>query len=260
MIRRDVIDENGRPAWMLISQVEHAGLAGRLAEHWGAGPFAPYRLHADVLAAVFHHDDGWASWEESPGVDRQTGRPLDFTEMPAAEAVAIWRDSIGTCARVSPLAATLVSDHFTVLAQRAANWKKDAESARAMERFVAEQDGLRRQWNEQWRGDRSEERARQVEVIGLAQLQFFDIVSLWFCCSERSEAVTFDSPGGLPVTFSPRRSDQMTVAPWPFTVSELNLEVRACQIPVKNYPDTRALAPAMLETSLSWRLTAATDE
>ena len=55
MIRRDATLPDGSPAWVLVSQVDHAHLAGELAEGWRDGLPAASVL----LPTIYRHDDGW---------------------------------------------------------------------------------------------------------------------------------------------------------------------------------------------------------
>lgn len=97
MIRR----EHGRD-WLLISQVEHASLAAALAEAWNFNGSRMAALRDELVQAVRQHDAGWAAWEQSPGVDPDSGRPRDFTEMPMPEATGIWSRSIAFCLEHHP--------------------------------------------------------------------------------------------------------------------------------------------------------------
>ncbi|HEX6984505.1 MAG TPA: DUF3891 family protein, partial [Planctomycetaceae bacterium] len=92
MIRREATD-----GWLLISQVDHARLAGDLAAAWGNDRVAGLPLAEWLVPAVRDHDEGWRIWEAAPTVTEE-GRPRQFTEMPAAEAAAIWAVSIDVCA------------------------------------------------------------------------------------------------------------------------------------------------------------------
>ena len=89
MIRRETA--NGLT---LISQVDHAYLAARLAACWGNAEVPPLPLTASLLQAVARHDDGWQQWEAAPQLDGETGQPLNFTEMPMDVATGIWSRSI----------------------------------------------------------------------------------------------------------------------------------------------------------------------
>jgi hypothetical protein len=92
MIRRETDD-----AWLLISQVDHAHLAADLAAAWGNDHVPRLPLAEWLVPAIRDHDEGWRDWECTPTVT-DGGRPRQFTEMPAAEATAIWSKSIAICA------------------------------------------------------------------------------------------------------------------------------------------------------------------
>jgi hypothetical protein len=120
MIVREVFaasNQSGdQPAcWALISQIEHARLAYDLATHWSELPLSDGLLSETVLPTIFHHDDGWAAWDNAPQVDPQSGRPLSFLEMPLAESLDIWTGSIQAVEPFGPLASWLVAEHFTKL-------------------------------------------------------------------------------------------------------------------------------------------------
>ena len=114
MIRR----ADGAEAWILISQIDHAQLAARLAAHWRGPAADQLEPRLELLAAIEHHDDGWAGWEAKPGVDDVTGRPLAFDEMLLGESLAIWRHSITAAEAFGPLAAYCVAGHFCALLER----------------------------------------------------------------------------------------------------------------------------------------------
>jgi hypothetical protein len=133
MIRREFQLENRTAAWLFISQVEHARISGELVRTWGE------TFSDDVLAAIMHHDDGWAAWEAEPQIDRRRGRPYSFLEMPIADVLAIWDGSIKAARNFGPLAGAIVAGHFISLASGsdqasnplAANWLREMAEARA---------------------------------------------------------------------------------------------------------------------------------
>ena len=94
MIRRDAADD-----WLLISQVEHARLAADFARVWGNQRVPSLPLADPLIRAVRDHDNGWWSWEQSPGIDPAAGWPRNFTEMPMTVATSIWTASIDSAAR-----------------------------------------------------------------------------------------------------------------------------------------------------------------
>lgn len=96
MIRRDLID-----GFLLLSQVDHAHLAGDLASAWGNDRIAGLPLADRLVRAIRDHDEGWRHWESTPTVTAD-GLPRQFTEMAATDATSIWTASIDLCAGGEP--------------------------------------------------------------------------------------------------------------------------------------------------------------
>jgi hypothetical protein len=256
MIRRDHTTADGQHRWVLIAQPEHARLSGLLAESWGAAPFVPLDPRDELLAAIYHHDDGWADWERSPQVDPQSGRPLAFTEMPLADSLAIWRGSIDAASRFGELAAWAVAGHFSALLRSSTTWRKaGGEQMQLAEEFLHEQDTSRAEWLARWLSADPKANTRELAGQGLRHLQFFDALSLWFCCAERSLPQTFEPPDGPLVTITPVDSGSFEVQPWPFTVSALPVSVAGRSVPAVRYSDAEQLAAAKSsDVRLDWVL------
>ncbi len=106
MIRREMMLADGAAIWLLVSQVEHAHVSGEVVQHW-RDAFSP-----DVAEAVCHHDDGWATWEAAPKMNPEVGGPYSFLEMPLAESLTIWDESIAAGRKFGPLAGWMVAGHF----------------------------------------------------------------------------------------------------------------------------------------------------
>lgn len=75
----------------MVTQPDHAQIAGYLAAHWGNEEFnAPgyyfksddsNRLKDEVVLAVSEHDNGWWEWEAAPDLNNIDGLPLNLTEV-----------------------------------------------------------------------------------------------------------------------------------------------------------------------------------
>lgn len=99
--------------WM-VTQPDHAEVAGYLAAHWGndhfarPGHYAPApdaeRLRAEVIFAVAQHDNGWWEWEATPDVSAVDGFPLDLSEVLKDQQAGMnrWRNGLRRFAQ-SPL-------------------------------------------------------------------------------------------------------------------------------------------------------------
>ncbi len=93
MIRR-VEQEN----WLLITQVEHAHIAGELAFAWGGlENVSPLPMKRHLLPAIRSHDEGWSTWDDTPSLHPKLKAPRSFTEMPMAVSTLLWRESILFC-------------------------------------------------------------------------------------------------------------------------------------------------------------------
>ncbi len=113
MIRREIQFAVGVQQWLLISQIEHARLSGELAElclsRFGGEDTALDGVRHELLQAIIHHDDGWAGWEAAPRLDPKLGRPLSFLELPLAEALTVWSNSIEAAHAFGEFAAWVVA-------------------------------------------------------------------------------------------------------------------------------------------------------
>jgi uncharacterized protein DUF3891 len=252
MIRRDVTPP---PAWILISQIEHAHLAARLAEHWGAGDFAPLWPHGELLWAIEHHDDGWRQWDLAPGVDPSNGRPRSFTEMVPADSAAIWSASIAAAREAGPLAAYVVAGHFCVLARRVSGWLSADIRREIVEPFLAQNESLMASCLSAWQALDPVRNTPAAAKLALAQLQFFDSLSLWFCCSEVGEADSVQAPAGPMLTLTPRGPQSVELAPWPLLVPQLDVEAEGRQVTAKRYDNREELAASPAQpVRLRWQL------
>ncbi len=265
MIRRDALAPDGIRHWILIAQIDHAHLAGQLAEHWGAGGVAPLVDRDELLWAVFHHDDGWRSWDAAPDVDPAHSVPRAFNEMLLNDSLAIWTRSIRVAAEHGPLAGYVVAGHFCALLRRFGHWQDDPNRAREAEAFLAHNDTLRADCLARWCATAPGANTSTQAELALAQLQMFDLLSLWLCCEAVDQPDLVETPAGPNITLSPFNPPNpaepicVEIEPWPLRVERLNLEIRGQAVPVGAYPDCAALAAAPAHPArLQWILRPAT--
>src|SRR4051794_38556920 len=76
--------------WLLFTQHDHALLAGRLAEQFGAGEFA--RGSAETIQGVALHDCGWPLHDDRPTLNER-GEPLHVFESPVWVGCMVWSAS-----------------------------------------------------------------------------------------------------------------------------------------------------------------------
>jgi uncharacterized protein DUF3891 len=97
----------------LVTQRDHAALAGWFAEHWGNEQFVvPAPREALVIAAT-HHDDGWLELDGRPMYNAARQRPAHFIELPLTETVGPYGRGVESVYARDPHAGALVSMHFS---------------------------------------------------------------------------------------------------------------------------------------------------
>jgi hypothetical protein len=243
MIRRDADGQ-----WLLISQVDHARVAADIAALWGNSAVAGLPMPDELVPALRDHDAGWSIWERTPRIDPSTGLPRDFTEMRMDDSTDIWSRSILFCAGRSPLQGLWVSKHFCWLAESAREHRGgNRQDIAAVDAFLAAQETLQSQW---W-GEAATrfdggELADLVEN-GFRCVQFFDRISLWLCCAERSQPWDVELPEqtGSVFRFTPRSSVDSTIDPYPLSCPQLDLSVQAKLIAAKRYSSDEELHGAL---------------
>ena len=107
----------------LVSQPDHAELAGFLAAHWGNDEFArpghfansrdPERLRATTVLAIAQHDNGWWEWEATPELAEVDGLPMGLREVlkNQKDGMNRWRLGIPRLSRNHPYVSLLISFH-----------------------------------------------------------------------------------------------------------------------------------------------------
>jgi hypothetical protein len=95
----------------LVTQPDHAHLAGELLALWHADGLPAHPRRAELLFAAREHDNGWREADAAPRWDAEGGRPHDFITLPARDRIEIWER--GTCrfAAARPYAALLIARH-----------------------------------------------------------------------------------------------------------------------------------------------------
>lgn len=100
---------------LLMSQTDHAALAGRLASSWGNKQFEQPALKDAVVLATTRHDDGWSQADARPLYNVDAKRPLHFHEIDAEDHIPLYRRGVLAVADDDPYAGLLVGMHWTGL-------------------------------------------------------------------------------------------------------------------------------------------------
>lgn len=98
---------------ILITQPDHAGLAGQLAEGWGNERFAIPAPREALICAADHHDDGWHELDGRPTYNESARRPAHFTELPLSVTVGPYGRGVESVYARHAHAGVLVGMHFS---------------------------------------------------------------------------------------------------------------------------------------------------
>jgi hypothetical protein len=234
---------NGR--LFLVTQPEHARLAGELGRWWGNARFEPPAHRDALVTAAGHHDDGWEELDGIPAYNAEHERPAHFLELPLERTVGPYGRGVDRVYERDAHAGALVSMHWAGL--YSTRWGLDGgrpvSHPLAIE-VVAEQE---RRWavalSEAWgrRGRRSE--FEHQTWYAYEVLQALDVISLGLCL------IDLDRPSGdgepIPLLGTLGRLEQpagaRTVSPVPMAPGrgylELTMRVRSpAAVTIDPYP------------------------
>ena len=228
MIIRPAIDD-----LLLVTQPDHAALAGAVMAAWRADGLAEHPEREELLLAVREHDHGWLEPDAAPTVDPVTGAPEDFLDAPAGVRQAVWPRGTARLAGAHPYAAALVAHH-------ALNVYRRHRAEAAWQAFFAEMEDARRTALDRVPA------ARRAGWPGDYRFLFLgDLISLVFC-------------HGWTQPFEGERyrlllaGTTLAVTPDPFAGGEVPLAVPARRIPARRYENdedlrrTLAAAPTVM--------------
>jgi hypothetical protein len=95
---------------LLITQGDHAALAGRIMRAWRLGELSDHPRRDAILTATDHHDDGWKEEDAELHVS-EAGEALDFIAVPPQVKQRIWPRAAERWSDRSPYVAALIAQH-----------------------------------------------------------------------------------------------------------------------------------------------------
>ena len=96
---------------LVVTQNDHAHLAGELLALWRADGLPSHPRRRELLFAAREHDNGWAEADSAPICDRASGRPRDFMTVSRETRQAIWRRGTRRYTEREPYASLLIVRH-----------------------------------------------------------------------------------------------------------------------------------------------------
>jgi hypothetical protein len=267
-----VIRRQDESDFLLITQHDHALIAGELAEQFGNEYFDRPQPLESAIRGVRLHDCGWPLHDDQPTRNRD-GLPLDVFETPRDIALPVWTASVERAAQQDPYAGLLVSLHvlsLSVFATTQTTFEhekfdiSDPADKFAVTKFqhreIERQEKLRMQLG--LRTDRPTHHKHPQEVtqkkedqltFNFRMLQALDAISLAACCTKPPSAQTQDvmpQPGAAPMRLNlARRGKDVTVDPWPFAPAQIELMIPVIRVANKQYASDDELRAAMASGS-----------
>ncbi|MEW6320601.1 MAG: DUF3891 family protein [Acidobacteriota bacterium] len=206
----------------LITQPDHAALAGRIMDRWV--DLAGAERRASILRAVREHDNGWREPDAAPIVDPVTGRVADFVSAPAEVRQGVWPRGVARLAD-DPWAAALVAHHAVFVYDR---YRGDTAWTDFFDGMSRTRDALMAR-----AGGTFDRLAADYTFVRLG-----DLISLVFCCGW-TEAQSF---GRWTIQGD---GDRVDITPDPFLGAVVRLEVEARAIPEGPWPSVEEMRAAV---------------
>ncbi|MCC6891029.1 MAG: DUF3891 family protein [Hyphomicrobiales bacterium] len=168
---------------VMITQNDHAKLAGLFAAHWGNAQFARPHPRNSMLRAAQYHDGGWLRYETDPLLDPVTRRSPTYHQVPNdAPQLAAYQWAIDMLTDVDSYSGLIISRHRTGL------WKSRYGA------IMEPAPGPPRSLGDEIRSfiARNEERQQAIAAgfdsaeiaVNYNLLQVWDLMSLYVCSND----------------------------------------------------------------------------
>jgi hypothetical protein len=185
---------------LCVGQPAHAWISGQLARNWARDPVEPWE---EVCLAAEQHDVGMAEWDAAPELNRETGRPYSFMEMPLATHLRLWTAAPAKVLPQSRYAALLVSMHGTALYEMRDPSRMSAADADAVRAYIASQHELQEHLGAGLDRDRLRRNQRLIWL--------WDFLSLGLCLGWQGRSLDGVTLGDGTIEPWPLRDDAVTL-------------------------------------------------
>lgn len=252
MIRRQTTE-----GFWLITQHDHAAVAGALARHLGNEQFVrPDPFEATVLG-ITHHDSGWPLHDDHPTLSAAR-LPLDVFESPRQITHRVWLESANRAIAIDPYAGLLVCLHGLALSAASVSANQPAKFDPQQLRQQFDLNKFQHQMIERIEhlrpqvglridrplrlglADSWTEPAEEMLKYNLRMLQAMDVLSLSICCTTPPDFIAAHvppTPGaqGVKLKITRPTPNEVRVSPWVFGVAHLEVSVPYRLVPQRTY-------------------------
>jgi hypothetical protein len=198
----------------LISQPDHAALAGKIMANWQ--DLSGHSRRAPIMLAVEQHDNGWREPDAAPSIDPATGRVHDFVNAPASVRQGVWPRGVERLSH-DPWAAALVAQHALTVYDR---YRADPAWSEFLTTMTSMRDAL---------VARTGKPLPELER-GYPFVRMGDLISLVYCNPWKEETYR-----DWTIRFE---DDVVTVTPDPFGGREIPFDIAAIEVPDRPFAST----------------------
>jgi hypothetical protein len=242
MIIRDAVGGEA----IVVGQTDHSRFVGQLAAHWGNEEVARPDPWESVVRAAIYHDYGWITYETSPLVNEETGKPYRFLELPLKERqLESYQWCIDWMAATDVYSALIISRHRTGLWKGRyglINHPQGKYDLHKLDRRILELIERNEAWQEKTMRS-LDPHARDTFTTNYRMMQVWDLLGLYFCCQEPYEDYIDPIPTGFDgegrrMTMRPVGTRKVTFDPYPFDQPSLCVQLSCKRLPSRNYETT----------------------
>jgi hypothetical protein len=223
---------------VMITQNDHAKLAGLFAAHWGNRQFERPRPYTSMMRAAQYHDGGWLRYETNPYLDTATGKSPSFQQVPTDTAqLAAYQWAIDMLTDVDNYTGLLVSKHRTGLWQ--ARYGAITQPPPGPPRKLSSEieDFITR--NEARQHVITAGLDRHEVAVNYNLLQVWDLLSLYICSNEihkdhviEPASTAYSASGdGVALKLTPTSPATIAIDPFPFDAAPLEAAIVYRQLP-----------------------------
>jgi hypothetical protein len=217
---------------VMITQNDHAKLAGLFAAHWGNQQFEQPRPYVSMMRAAQYHDGGWLRYETNPYLNPATGKSPSYQQVPNDTAqLAAYQWAIDMLTDVDSYSGLMVSKHRTGLWQQRYGAITQPPPGPPRKLTSEIEDFIAR--NEARQHVITAGLDRHEVAVNYNLLQVWDLLSLYICSNEvHQEHVIGPAPtaysqagGGVSLRLTPTSPTTIAVDPYPFGRAPLEAAV-----------------------------------
>lgn len=253
-----IVREQPDGSLVMICQTDHAKLSGQLAAHWGNTQFNKPRPYESVVRAATFHDSGWYDYETGPTINPETGKTLNFMQVPWGPVQRrAFQWAVDWMTDLDPYSGMLLSRHRTGL-QRGRYGVLTHPTFYNTKNIPDDNvDFLNSNEEKQQQALKNYDAAEFATNYRL--FQAWDLLSLELCNKDALNGdfiepvpVSYDVSKSPPVKMSLTTLEPRTVEiiPYPFVIRPLNVHLTRRRLPISTFPDLATFRQAYYQAPI----------